>query len=118
MASGGILTMIAMAALAVGFAALASRRGTADAFMRLCWVPLAALVLTLVQQRQLGLTIMIALFVVALATLVLTGLGVGLAVGARRRGAPASALVLGTLVASMPLLFLAARWVVDSMRMR
>jgi len=79
-------------------------------------VPLAALVLTLVQQRRLGLSVIVAFVWILLGSAALVVLGIALAVGAKRRSASPRALVLGTIVASMPLLLLVALWLTGSIR--
>jgi len=116
MVSVGVLSLIALAILAVAFMALASSRGMARAFVSFCWVPLAALILLLVQRNRLGLEALLLLMVILVLAVVLVGLGAALSVKASRRGdSSAIALKWGTLAAAVPLLILAAGWVMDAL---
>ena len=119
MASLGVVVVVALVGLAIAFAALAAQRGGATAFVRLCWLPLAALVLALILRDRLGLTLLLVLFVVLLASVGLFAFGIALAVGAKRQGSSSTgALMGGTVVAGIPLLALAISWLVRGMQTR
>src|SRR5262245_52850091 len=119
MASVGVLSLLALAGLAVAFMTLASRRGMAHAFVSLCWVPLALLVVLFVQRNRLGLEAVLLLGLIVVTAVALVGLGATLWFAASRRGgAPAVALRWATLIAAIPLLLLAVGWMMNPLRGR
>ena len=119
MASLGFVVVVALVGLAMAFAGLAAQRGGAAAFVRLCWLPLAALAFALIARGRLGLTLLLVLFVIVLASVGLLAFGIALSVGAKRQGSSSTgALMWGTVVAGMPLLALAVMWMVRGMQTR
>jgi hypothetical protein len=115
----GVVVLAALVGLAMAFAGLAARRGGAVAFVRLCWVPLVALVLAMIARERLGLTLVLALLAIVLASVGLVAFGIALTVGAKRQGSSsAAALMWATIVAGIPLLTPAIMWVVRGMHPR
>src|SRR5262245_44588195 len=117
MASVGLLSLIAVFGLSIVLVLLASRWGAAIAFVRLCWIPLATVLLVLVLKDRLGLEILLLLATVLFVTVGFVATGMTLAVAAVRRRSPsARSLIWGTLIAAAPLLLVAAPWVVQAFR--
>lgn len=112
MLSSGILTLIGFACLALAFAAVAGRRGTATAVVSLCWVPLVALLLGLTVHQKLGYAAMSLVIAIVVASMTLALVGAALAIRAHRSGSgPVRALVSGTVVAAAPLVLLLGAWI-------
>src|SRR5262249_20722053 len=117
MASVGVLLLTSLAGLAIAFMALASRHSMARAFVWFCWVPLAALIFLLLLRNRLGLEAVVLLVLIPVSAVGLVAVGVARSVGASRGGdSSAIALKWGTLVAAVPLLVLAAGWMMGALR--
>lgn len=111
MVSAGIV------ALAIAFTAFLFWRGSASAFVRSCWMPLALLVLAWALQRQLGYATILLLVAAVMSSVGLMGFGLIQAVEARRRRLPtARSLALATAIAAAPLLAMAAFWTLEKLR--
>jgi len=106
-------------ALAIALVAFLFWRGSAAAFVRTCWIPLALLLLARVLERQLGYATVILLVAAVISSVGLVGYGSIKAFEARRqRLATAGSLALATTIAGAPLVVMAAIWAVENLRPR
>lgn len=86
-------------------------RGSPLSLLRLCWVPLALLLLAWLLQRQLGYAVILPLVTAMISSVGLVGFGVVEIVrAARQRPGTGKSLIWATLLAALPLL-LTALWV-------
>ena len=109
--------LAALVVLGVVFAVVSAWRSTIFAFIALCWLPLAGLILVLMAQQQLGLPALGMLATIVGASVVLAGVGIALSIGLKRKGAVVPwSLVFGTVVAGAPVLVVVAGWFVQVLR--
>jgi len=97
-----------VAVLSIALIAVLVWRGTPVAFLRLCWVPLALLVLAWLLQRRLGYAVILLLVTALIASVGLVGFGLVETVRATRRGlGTGRSLILATAIAGSPLVWMA-----------
>lgn len=111
MMSAGVLTLVAIAGLVFAFYLVLSRRGSAAALVSVCWVPLAALILSFAVHQSLGYAFLGILIAILVCSIALAVLGAVLITRAIRAGASLGSLVLVTVVAASPSLLLLGAWV-------
>ncbi len=109
MMTTGLYIMVFAAVLAVVFGVAASVLGARTAFLAICWLPLAGLLLTIAFHHHLGYSGFSALGVTIAASAGLTCLGGRLIAKAKREKATAGSLIAGAIIAALPLA-LAAGW--------
>jgi hypothetical protein len=109
MMTSGIYSVVGLAFVAMTFAAIASARGSRLAFLAVCWLPLAALFLAVGAHHHLGYGMVGVLMAILVSSVVLVFIGVYLCAKAAHEGAASYWLIIGTLVAVLPLLIMLVR---------
>jgi hypothetical protein len=112
MMTSGIYSVFGLTLVAMTFAAISSARGPRFAFLAICWLPLAGLMLAVGAHNHLGYGMIGVLAAIVVASSGVLTLGVYLCARAAREGAGRASysLIAGIVIAALPLLILLARW--------
>lgn len=106
--------LLAAGVLAIAFSVAAPVIGMRAAFLAACWLPMLGLMLTIALHHHLGYSGLAALGTTLAASAGLTCLGVWLIAKGRREQMGVIALVVGTLIAALPLVLFGGWWVANS----
>jgi hypothetical protein len=105
--------LLAAGVLAVIFSVAAPVVGMRAAFLAVCWLPVAGLMLTIGLHHHLGYSGLAALGMTLAASAGLTCLGARLIAKARREQTGVGALVAGTVIAALPLVLFGGWWIAN-----
>jgi hypothetical protein len=108
--TAAIYSVLGLAIVAMSFAAVSFARGARFAFLAICWLPLAALLLAVGAHHHLGYGMVGVLTAVLVASVSILAIGVYLWVETAREGRASYSLIAGIFMAALPLLVLLARW--------
>jgi hypothetical protein len=110
MMTSAIYSVVGLALVAMAFAAISSARGLRFAFLAICWLPLAALLLAVGAHHHLGYAMIGVLMAILVASVGIVTLGIFLCFNAAREGGASYSLIAGIVIGALPLLILLARW--------
>jgi uncharacterized membrane protein len=110
MMTSGIYSVFGLVFVAIAFATISYARGPRFAFLAICWLPLAALLLAVGAHHHLGYGMVGVLMAILVASVSILAIGVYLWAKTARERAAGNSLIAGILIAALPILILLARW--------